>query len=66
VAYLNTWILRLLVGSISVLAAVSAVPGAANAQGQFQLSFAAGLLDRAGRFMGGTEVRILTAYAGKL
>ena len=34
--------------------------------GQFEVSFAPGSRDAAGRFMGGTEMRILAAHAGKL
>src|SRR5215468_8092000 len=36
------------------------------AQAAFEVSFIAGSRDDAGRFMGGTELRILTAHAGKL
>jgi len=50
-------------GSIGAVAA--AIPGQARAD-DFQVSFAAGGRDAAGRFAGGTEMRLLTAHAGKL
>ncbi len=34
--------------------------------GAFEVSFAPGSRDDAGRFMGGTEMRVLAAHAGKL
>jgi len=43
-----------------------AVSGSARGEGDFQLSFAAGSSDSAGRFMGGTEIRVLAAHGGKL
>jgi hypothetical protein len=39
---------------------------AAAPQNGFEVSFIAGSRDDAGRFMGGTEMRILTSHAGKL
>jgi len=51
----------LLLGTI-----VIAVSGSARGEGDFQLSFAAGSSDSAGRFMGGTEIRVLAAHGGKL
>jgi hypothetical protein len=39
---------------------------AAAAQNGFEVSFIAGSRDDAGRFMGGTEMRILTPHSGKL
>src|SRR5215813_9990308 len=36
------------------------------AQAAFEVSFTAGSRDDAGRLMGGTEMRVLTAHAGKL
>jgi len=45
------------------------VTAAASAQGRaddFQISFVAGSRDVAGRFAGGTEMRLRTAHAGKL
>jgi hypothetical protein len=39
---------------------------AAALRSTFEVSFTAGSRDDAGRFMGGTEMRILTAHAGKL
>src|SRR5437660_8450123 len=55
------WRLALLLGGIC-----TAVSGSARAEDDFQLSFAAGSPDTTGRFMGGTEIRILTAHGGKL
>jgi len=51
--------------------AVTATVITAVAQGQaraddFQVSFQAGVRDAAGRFAGGTEMRLLTAHNGKL
>jgi hypothetical protein len=53
-----------LCGALAV-AAVLASAGA-RADGGFQRAYAPGSRDAAGRFMGGTELRILTAYQGKL
>lgn len=49
-------------------AALSAcgIPGSASKGDEFQLSFAAGSPDSAGRFIGGTEVRLLASHGGKL
>jgi hypothetical protein len=48
--------------------AVLALTGAAAAEppGEFEVSFRPGSQDSTGRFMGGTEMRILAAHAGKL
>ena len=46
--------------------ACAAASGSASAEGDFQLSFAAGSTDGAGRFMGGTELRVLAVHGGKL
>lgn len=42
------------------------VTGPAVSSGAFALSYVAGSRDPAGRFMGGTEMRVLAAHAGKL
>ncbi len=42
------------------------VNAAAGLRGEFEVSFTPGSQDAAGRFMGGTEMRILAAHAGKL
>jgi hypothetical protein len=47
-------------------AACSAAPGSARGEGDFQLSLAAASPDGAGRFMGGTELRVLAVHGGKL
>jgi hypothetical protein len=66
----NSHIVGLLLCGVSVFAAIYAVLGSARGdlggEGQFQLSFAAGSLDSAGRFMCGTEIRVLTTHGGKL
>jgi hypothetical protein len=46
--------------------AVAAAHGAQVRADDFQISFAAGSRDAAGRFAGGTEMRLLTAHAGGL
>ena len=54
---------------LAVLGGVGAVVAAPCAQVRadgFQVSFAAGSRDAAGRFAGGTEMRLLTAHAGRL
>jgi hypothetical protein len=54
---------------LMVLAGVGAFIAASCAQAHaddFQISFAAGSRDTAGHFAGGTEMRLLTAHAGKL
>jgi hypothetical protein len=54
---------------LAVLASLGAVVAAPCAQvraGDFQISFAAGSPDAAGHFAGGTEMRLLTAHAGRL
>jgi hypothetical protein len=59
--------LLILLGNISCLVSTansqqtSSVP-----QGVFVVSFMAGLRDDAGRLMGGTEMRVLAAHAGRL
>jgi hypothetical protein len=68
--HINSLLVGLLLGGISILAAISTVldtaRGDPSGEGQFQLSFVPGSLDSAGRFMGGTEIRILTTHGGKL
>jgi hypothetical protein len=60
-----------------ILALCAAVPVSANdpqqpgnavelPSGTFEVSFAAGSRDKVGRFMGGTEMRVLASHAGKL
>jgi poly(A) polymerase len=56
------WCLLAAVGGLGVVAAAG---GQARADG-FQVSFEAGARDAAGRFAGGTEMRLLTAHGGKL
>jgi hypothetical protein len=57
---------------VSVARLVSAVHSwepagvAAALQGGFQVSFTPGSRNNAGRFMGGTEMRVLTTHGGKL
>ena len=51
---------------LAVLGAVAAAPHAQVRADGFQISFAAGSRDAAGRFAGGTEMRLLTAHAGRL
>src|SRR5260370_30235563 len=46
--------------------ACAAASGSARGEGDFQLSFAAGSTDGAGRFMGGTELRVVAVHGGKL
>jgi hypothetical protein len=48
------------------LGAVVAAPWAQVRADDFQISFAAGSRDAAGRFAGGTEMRLLTAHSGRL
>src|SRR6266849_5074468 len=57
--------LPILLGSAATLALVSTSLAQAP-QGIFEVSFMAGSRDGAGRFMGGTEMRVLAAHAGKL
>jgi hypothetical protein len=54
-------LLAILLGGACVAAS-----GSARGEGDFQLSFAAGSTDSAGRFTGGTELRVLAAHGGKL
>src|SRR5262249_48957406 len=50
-----------------LLAAIcTAASDSVRGEDGFQLSFAAGSPDSAGRFVGGTEIRILAAHDGKL
>jgi hypothetical protein len=58
---LKYWLVAILLGG-----ACAAASGSARGEGGFQLSFAAGSPDGAGRFMGGTELRVLAVHAGKL
>ena len=54
---------------LAVLAGVGAAVAAPCAQvraDDYQISFVAGARDAAGRFAGGTEMRLLTAHAGRL
>jgi hypothetical protein len=51
---------------IAACAAQRPAGAAAGSEGAFQVVFAAGSGDSAGRFMGGTELRVLTAHDGKL
>jgi len=66
----NSHIEALFLCGISILAAVYTVLDSARGdlggKGQFQLSFVPGSLDSSGRFMGGTELRVLTTHGGKL
>jgi hypothetical protein len=55
------WRLSLLPGAVCL-----AVSGSARSDGDFRLAFAAGSVDTSGRFMGGTEIRVLAAHGGKL
>src|SRR6266446_5692113 len=57
--------LPILLGSAATLALVSASLAQAP-QGDFAVSFTAGARDDAGRFMGGTEMRVLAAHGGRL
>src|SRR6266478_2350704 len=52
-------------GVIIGLSALAAFAGGSRAE-DFQVSFAAGSRDEAGRFAGGTEVRLLVAHGGRL
>jgi hypothetical protein len=51
---------------LGALGAFVAAPCAQLHADEFQVSFAAGSRDAAGRFAGGTEMRLLTAHAGRL
>jgi hypothetical protein len=53
-----------LLGLVSLAAAPLAI--AADAPGDYVVSYAAGARDAAGRFMGGTELRSLVTHGGKL
>jgi hypothetical protein len=48
------------------LVAVPAIGFGAPGDGHYEPSYVAGSYDAAGRFMGGTELRILTAHSGRL
>ena len=52
--------------AVAGVGTVVAAPCAQIYADGFQISFAAGSRDAAGRFAGGTEMRLLTAHAGKL
>ena len=52
-------------GTCAALSA-GAIPRSARGESEFQVSFAAGSLDSAGHFIGGTEVRFLIGHDGKL
>src|SRR5438876_11026109 len=52
-------------GVIIGLSALAAFAGGSRAD-DFQVSFAAGSRDEAGRFAGGTEIRLLVAHGGRL
>src|SRR6266702_6411009 len=56
---------RLLLGLALAGAATAAVAAGSRAD-DFQVSYAAGSPDEAGRFAGGTEMRLLVAHAGRL
>jgi hypothetical protein len=58
--------LLILIFGATCAALACAIPLSARAEGEFQLSFAAGSRDTAGNFLGGTEVRLLTGHGGKL
>jgi hypothetical protein len=51
---------------LAVLAGVAISPWTRVRADDFQLSFAVGSRDTAGRFAGGTEMRLLTAHGGRL
>ena len=56
----------LVLSGICAVLSACVIPGPASNGDEFQLSFAAGSRDSAGRFMGGTEMRLLTGHGGKL
>src|SRR5580704_14554116 len=51
---------------LAVVACCALWPGARLRAEDYQVSYAAGSRDQAGRFMGGTEMRLLVAHAGRL
>jgi hypothetical protein len=54
-------------GAVAAVSAAQVPPSLAQApEGAFAVSFVAGSRDNAGRFMGGTEMRVLAVHAGKL
>jgi len=55
--------MRLRLGLAFACAAIAALPCRAD---EFQVSYMAGSRDEAGRFAGGTEMRLLVAHAGRL
>jgi hypothetical protein len=57
------WRVLAVVGGMGAVVAAPCTQIRAN---EFQISFAAGSRDVAGRFAGGTEMRLLTAHAGSL
>src|SRR5438874_11490285 len=62
--------MRCIGGGLWLLLAVAGAAGAASAVSagadDFQVSYTAGSRDGAGHFMGGTELRLLTAHDGRL
>jgi len=62
------WLILLVRVAALVLVCHSEEPAgvAAALQGGFEASFVPGSRDDAGRFMGGTEMPVLTTHAGKL
>src|SRR5215471_16725211 len=48
------------------LSLLFAIPAAAALAADFEVSYQPGSRDDAGRFMGGTEMRVLAGHAGKL
>jgi hypothetical protein len=57
---------RWLCAAVIALLGCTATPSPPAPSTRFDVSYAAGARDTAGRFMGGTELRVLTAYGGKL
>ena len=55
----------LILGGACAALLACAIAVSATDEGEFQVSFAPGSLDGAGQFMGGTEIRLLTAHDGK-
>ncbi|MGO8800684.1 MAG: hypothetical protein ACLQE9_13695 [Roseiarcus sp.] len=63
----SSLLFALLAAAVAVWAGGGPLADAAAAtQGGFERAFTAGSRDASGRFMGGTELRVLTAHAGKL
>ena len=63
---LNCRLLALVSGGTCAAVLGGTIPPLARGGSEFQLSFGAGYSDRAGHFMGGTEVRLLTGHGGRL